>query len=89
MRRQGVSDRILDPSIRRSGTKIMEIKVETMEITRDRDIMLEMETTTVTTTSTEVTTVEEMIELVPMFYLKIGKYLLGMVEVVSRELKIF
>ena len=50
-----------------------------------RVIMSEMETTTATTTSTRVTMV---IEMGPMFLLKIVKLLLGMVQVVWRELRI-
>ena len=59
-----------------------------MGTTTERAIMFEMETTTVTTTSTGVTMVTDTIEVVPMFRLKIRKLLLGMVEVVWRELKI-
>ena len=44
--------------------------------------------TTMVTTSTEVTMVIKMIGVVPIFHLKIMKLLLGMVEIVWRELRI-
>ena len=47
-----------------------------------RIIMFEMEITTTTKTSTRVTMVIEMIGMGPMFFLKIVKLFLGMVEVV-------
>ena len=53
-----------------------------------RVIMSEMQTTTATTTSIGVTMVIEMIGMSPMSLLKIVKLLLGMVEVVWRELRI-
>ena len=53
-----------------------------------RVIMSEMETTTATTTLTRVTMATEMIGMGPMFLLKIVKLLLGMVDVVWRELRI-
>ena len=53
-----------------------------------RVIMFEMETITATTTSTGVTTVTEMIGMRPMSLLKIVMLLLGMVEIVWRELRI-
>ena len=53
-----------------------------------RVIMSEMETTTAITTSTGVTTVTEMIGMGPMSLLKIVKLLLGMAEIVWRELRI-
>ena len=59
-----------------------------MVITIERAFMFEMETTTATTTSTEVPLVIETIEVGPMFCLKIGKLLLGMVESLWRELRI-
>ena len=74
--------------IRRIGANVKEIKVGTMGITIERSIMFEMQTTTKTTTSTEITMVTEMIDVGPKFHLKIGKLLLGMVEVVWSELKV-
>ena len=50
--------------------------------------MFWMETNTVTTTSTGVTTVKETIEVGPMFHLINVKFLLGMVEEVWLELNI-
>ena len=50
--------------------------------------MLEMETTIAITTSTGVTMAIETTGMDPMFLLKIAKLLLGMVEVVCRELRI-
>ena len=71
--------------IRKIGAKVKEIKVRTMGITTERDIMFEMETTTVTTTSTGVTMITETIKVGPMFHLKIGMFLLGIIEVVCRR----
>lgn len=88
MSRRGVSDRIPKAPISRIGTKVKEIKVRTMRITTERVTMFEMATITAKTTSTGVTMVIEMIGVGPMFHLKIGKLLLGMVEVVWRELRI-
>ena len=59
-----------------------------MEIRTERVTMFEMETTNVTTTSTRIIMVTEMIGVGPMFNLKIGKFLLKMVEVVRRKLRI-
>ena len=87
MSRLGVFDRTPKAPIRRIGTEVKEIKVGTMGITTERVTMFEMETTTATT-STGVTIVTETIEVGPMFHLKIGKFLLGTVEVVWRELRI-
>ena len=53
-----------------------------------RVIMSEVETTIAATTSTGVTMVIEMIGMGPMSLLKIVKLLLGMVEIVWRELRI-
>ena len=50
--------------------------------------MSKMETVTTTTTSTEVMIEIEMTGMGPMFLLKVVKLLLGMVEVVWRELRI-
>ena len=88
MRRWGGSDQAPRDPIKIIGTEVKEIKVGTMGTTTERAIMFEMETTTVTTTSTGVTMVTKMIGVGPMFHLKIVKLLLGMVEVVWRELRI-
>ena len=53
-----------------------------------RVIMSKMETTTTTTTLTGVTMVTKMIGMGPRSLLKIVKLLLGMVEIVWRELRI-
>ena len=74
--------------IRRIDVKFKETKVRSMVTTFVRVIMSEMETTTATTTSTRVTMVIEMIGISPMSLFKIVKLLLGMVEIVWRELKI-
>ena len=70
------------------GAKVKGTKVGTMVTTTVRFIMSEMVTTTATTTSTGVTTVTEMIGMGPMSLLEIVKLLLGMVEIVWRELRI-
>ena len=59
-----------------------------MGITIERATMFEMGTITATTISTGVTMVLEMIEVGPIFYLKIGMLLLGLVEVFWPKLKI-
>ena len=59
-----------------------------MVTTTERVIMSEMGIATVTTTSTGVIMVTEMTGVGPMFHHKIVKLLLGMVEVVWRELRI-
>ena len=59
-----------------------------MVTTTVRVIMSEMKTTNATKPSTGVTMVVEMTGMGPMFLLKIVKLLLGMVEVVCRELRI-
>ena len=74
--------------IRRIGAKVKGTKVGIMVTTIARVIMSEMETPTVTTTLAGVTTVTEMIGMDPMSLLKIVKLLLGMVEIVWRELRI-
>ena len=61
---------------------------ETMVTTTVRVIMSEMETTNTTTTLTGVTMLIEMTRMGPMSLLKIVKLLLGMVEIVWRELRI-
>ena len=85
---RGVFDRAPKAQIRIIGAKVKETKVGTMVTTFMRVIMSEMETTIVTTTSTGVTMVIETTGMDPMFLLKIVKLLLGMVEVVCRELRI-
>ena len=88
MSRRGVSDRVPKAHIKRIATKVKETKVGTMVTITVRVIMSEMETTTATTTSTGVTMIAEMIGMGPMSLLKIVKLLLGMVEIVWRELRI-
>ena len=88
MSRWGSSDKIPKPSFRRINSKVKEIKVGIMVITIERVIMTEMGITTAKTTLTGVTMVTEMIGMGPMFYLIIMKFLLGMVEIVRRELRI-
>ena len=83
MSRRGVFDQAPKAQIRIIGAK-----VGTMVPTTVKVIMFEMETTTVTITSTGVTTVTEMIGMGFMSLLKIVKLLLGMVEIVWRELRI-
>jgi len=88
MNRWGVSDQVPKALIRKIGAKVKGTKVGTMVTTTVRVIMSEMETTIATTTSTGVAMVTETIEMGLMFLLKIVKLLLGMVEVVCRELRI-
>ena len=88
MKRRGFSDQVPKALIRKIGAKVKGTKVRTMVTTIVRVIMSEMETTTATTTSTGVTMGIEIIGMGPMFLLKIVKLLLGMVEVVCRELRI-
>ena len=88
MSRRGVSDQVPKALIRRISAKVKGTKVGTMVTITVRVIMSKMETITVTTTSTGVTMVIEMIGMGPMFLLKIVKLLLGMVKVVWRELRI-
>ena len=88
MSKQGVSDRAPKAEILIIGTKVKGTKVGPMVTTTVRVIMSKMETITATITSTGVTTVTEMIGMGPMSLLKIVKLLLGMVEVVCRELRI-
>ena len=88
MSRRGISDRAPKAQIRIIGAKVEETKVENMVTIIARVIMSEMETTTVTTTSARITTVTKMIGMVPMSLPKIVKLLLGIVEIVWRELRI-
>ena len=62
MSKRGVSDRTLKAAIRKIGAYVKEIKVGSLEITIERNIMFDMETTTTTTTSTAVTVVTEKIK---------------------------
>ena len=75
--------------IRRIGAKVKGTKVGTMVTITVSIIMSEMENATTTTTSTGVTTVTKMRRMGPMSLLKIVKLLLGMVEIVWRELRIY
>lgn len=77
-----ISDQTLKGLIRRTGAKVKEMKVETMVITIERVIKSEVGITVEETTSTRVTMVKEIIVVDPMFYLKILKLLLRMVDVV-------
>ena len=70
MSRRGVSDRVPKAQIRRIGAKVKGTKVGSMVTIIVRVIMSEMETTTVTTTSTGVTIVIEMAGMGPMFLSK-------------------
>ena len=88
MNSQGASDQVPKAQIRRVGTQVNETKVGSMVSIIVKVIMSEMEITTATTTSTRLTTVTEMIGIGPMSLLKIVKLLLGMVEIVWRELRI-
>ena len=88
MSKRGVSDQAPKAQISITGIRVKGTKVGTMVTTTVRVIMSEMETTTATTTSTGVTKVTEMIGMSPMSLLKIVKLLLGMVEIVWRELRI-
>ena len=83
MSRWGVSDQAPKAQIRIIGAK-----VGTMVITIVRVIMSEMESKTTTTTLTGVTMLIETTRMGPMSLLFIVKLLLGMVEIVWRELRI-
>ena len=74
MSRQGVSDQVSNALMRRIGSKVKGTKVGSMVTITVSVIMFDMETTTATTTSTGVTMV---IEMGPMFLLKIVKLLQG------------
>ena len=88
MSRRGVSNLVPKAQIRKIGAKVKETKAGSMVTITVRVIISEMETTIVTTTSTGVTTVTKMIGMGPMSLLKIVKLLLGMVEIIWRELRI-
>ena len=88
MSRWGVSDQAPKAQIRIIGTKVKGTKVGTMVTKTVRVIMSEMETKTTTTTLTGVTMLIEMIGMIPMSLIKIVKLLLGMLEIVWRELRI-
>ena len=88
MNKWRVSDQAPKAQIRIIGAKVKVTKVGTMVTRTVRVIMSEMVTKTTTTTSTGVTMVIETTGVDPMFLLKIVKLLLGMVEIVWRELRI-
>ena len=87
MSSRGVSNKAPKAQIRIISAKVKGTKVGTMVTITVRVIMSEIETTNASTTSAGVTTVTEIIGMGPMFLLKIVKLLLGMVEVVWRELR--
>ena len=74
--------------IRIIGAKFKGTKVGSMVTITVRFIIFEKKITTATTTSTWVIMVIEMMGMGPMFLFKIVKLLLGMVEIVRRELRI-
>ena len=88
MSRREVSDRVPKAQIRIIGAKVKGTKVGSMVTITVMVIMFEIRTTTATKSSTGVTTVTEMIGMGPISRLKIMKLLLGMVEIVWRELRI-
>ena len=88
MSRPGVFDQVPKALIRRIGAKVKGTTAGTMVTTTVRVIMSEMETRIATTTLTGVTMVIETTKVDLMFLLKIVKLLLGMVELVCRELRI-
>ena len=88
MIRRGVSDQTPKAPIRIIGATIKEAKVRTMVTTIKRVNMLGMGTTTTIINSTRINIVTRIIELGHILPLKIGKLLLGTVEVVWRELRI-
>ena len=85
MRRWGFFDRTTKAPI---SAKVNEIKFGTIGIPTKKFNLFEIETTTATTTLIRVTMVTEMIGMGPMFHLKIGKFLLAMMEVVWRDLRV-
>ena len=88
MRRHGVFDRMPKAQVRIISAKVKETNVRIMVTITTSVIMSDIEIITAVTTSTWVTMVTEMIQMGLMFLLKIVKLLLGMVEVVWRELRI-
>ena len=88
MSRRGISDQAPKSQIRIIGAKVKGTKVGSMVTTTVRVIMSVIETTTVTKTLTGVTMLIETTGFGPMSLLKIVKLLLGMVEIVWRELRI-
>ena len=88
MSRRGFFNQAPKAQIKILGAKVKGTKVGTMVTTTVRVIMSEMETTTTTTTLTGVTMVTKMIGMGPMSLFKIVKLLLGIVEIVWRELRI-
>ena len=88
MSRRGVSDQAPKAQISIIGAKVKGTKVGTMVTTTVRVIVPEMETTTATTTLTGVTMLIETTGMSPMSLLKIVRLLLGMVDIVWRELRI-
>ena len=84
----GGSDQAPKAQIRITGANVKGTKDETMVTTTVRVIMSEMETTTATTTLTGVTMLIETTGMSPMSLLKIVKLLIGMEEIVWRELRI-
>ena len=88
MSRRGVSDQAPKAQIRIIGAKVKGTKVGSMVSIIVKVIMSEMETTTATTTLVGVTMLIETTRMCPMSLHKIVKLLLGMVEIVWRELRI-
>ena len=84
----GVSDKTPKAPIRKISAKVKETKVRIMVTTTKRVNMFEMGTTTAKSTLTIITIVPGMIRVVPIFPHKIGKFLLGTLEVIWRELRI-
>ena len=88
MRRRGISDRVPKAQNTGIGAKVKETNVGSMVNITVQVIISESETTTAITTSTSVTVVTEIIGMSLMSLLKIVKLLLGVVEVVWRDLRI-
>ena len=88
MSRRRVFDRVPKAQIRINSVKVKGTKVGSMVNITVQVIISESETTTAITTSTSVTVVTEIIGMSLMSLLKIVKLLLGMVEIVWRELRV-